>query len=221
MIKSAFRILSLTIIVIILLIGGIFGFYFVKNYISDQSTLRQIPEKVSWVENFYTTNARYPNQAEFKTQFPDFYKISKRGYGGVDGDTPQDFILSYDLSKERADAIGTPAKGVLGYEGYYDVRPCPRWSILGLTTQEVPPFAGNGMYVSPPSGMIFSDFNTGTVYFSHIENYKSLNDKVPLLNGLNKPRLFQKTSQDKTIKIIVTNGNDVFSYDWVGAELKL
>ena len=46
-------------------------------------------------------------------------------------------------------------------------------------------------------------------------------EKIPLLNGLGSPRLFQKSSNNKTNNIIVTNGNDVVSYEWAGTELKL
>ncbi|KKU70372.1 MAG: hypothetical protein UX94_C0007G0001 [Parcubacteria group bacterium GW2011_GWA2_47_21] len=215
MLKSIFRILGLTIVVIILLIGGFIGFYFVKNSINDSGALKPVHEQLTWIENFYTTNARYPNQSEFKSQFPDFK--SKRGYtayglNNIDGNPAQNFSLSYDLSKERSDAVGTPGRGIFGYEGYYSVGPCPRWNELGLGQPEVI------TYVYPPGGLIYSDLNVGEIYFAHSEQ---LNEKIPLLNGLSNPRLFQKASNNKTNNIIVTNGNDVVSYEWAGSELKL
>ncbi len=219
MIKSTFRILWFTIFAITLLIGGFVGFYFVKNYIKDQSTLKRIPAIVNWVENFYTKKGHYPAKEEFDNKFPDFRKISKRGYTTYSDSAqkaPQDFSLPYDLSKERKNAIGTPSR-TLFYDGYYNVRPCPRWGVLGLESKETVQSLEGGLYVYPPEGMIFADFYAGEIYFSHIENHKLLNGKTTLLSGLNKPRGFYLN----TGKVLVTDGPDVFTYDWVGSELKL
>ncbi len=230
MFRSVFKILGLTIIIIILFIGILFGAFFINNYIKDQSIIRSINQKVDWIENFYTINSRYPNQEEFYKKFPNFPTETSYGKSGSNSNyysavgldnkeenPAQDFDLHYNLSKERLNAPGNSYQDFFGYPVHYDVRGCPRWIELGLENPQIltsvyPP---NG----PPNGLILSDLYAGEVYFITEEQN---NKKIVLLSGLDKPRLFSKYNKsDGSIKIIITDGSDVFSYDWMSSELKL
>lgn len=212
MFKFLFRILKLTIAATIVILTVAYAGYYLKGrYVDDPSSLKQASEALNWVENFYTLNSHYPSQADFKNQFPNFDPTGKYGYtayglNNQDQNPAQNFTLFYELSSERSDVPGVPSRP-FGYEGYYKVGPCPRWARLGLKQPEI------HTYVSP-GGLIHSDLNAGEIYFTYSERP---NEKVPLLSGLDKPRLFQGGGH----KITITNGDDVISYEWDGFALKL
>lgn len=207
--------------------------YPIKSGTKDEANLKQVRESLDWTENFYTTNDRYPTNKEFKEHFPDFESrrveyFSRGSLDDPDRNAAQDFSLTYSLSRESKDAVGTPRQGIYGYEGYYSVKPCPRWSILGLKQPE------NSVYVG-----ISSNFYTGEVYFTPKGQYGMDNtgktfftpsgEKISLLKELEKPRLFGSytpsvthlTKENKPDYVVVTNGRDVVVYEWDGSELKL
>ncbi|MFA5886814.1 MAG: hypothetical protein WC863_03475 [Patescibacteria group bacterium] len=225
MLRTIVRILSLTIIIIVLFIGIFISVSSINKNIKDQSIIKSINQKVAWIENFYTINSRYPNQEEFYKKFPNFPTetsygksgsnsnyYSAAGFNNKQENPAQDFDLHYNLSKERLDAPGNSYQDFFGYPVHYDVRGCPRWIELGLKNPQVL------ISIYPPNGLILSDLYAGEVYFIAEEQN---NTKITLLNNLDKPRIFSEYKSDGSTKIIITSGSDVFSYDWAGPELKL
>jgi hypothetical protein len=216
MIKSFFRSASFTVFVVLLLIAAGVGYYFLNNKHKDGVSIKQTRETVTWIENFYTTNGRFPNPDELNKQFPNYE--SRREYiaSGLDNkesNPAQSFILSYYLSKKSTDAPGEPGVGGIGeYPGYYNVYPCGRWDKFGFNSAQV------STYVYPPGGLVYTDFNSGEIYFTQSGKHDS---KAPLLTGLSKPRILNPSTQQTTSKdVVITHGNDIIRYDWDGSRLR-
>lgn len=186
-------------------------------YFSNKSKLAKIENQVKWVEDYYTKNGHYPTQELFNGEFSDsgveeWYTAYKGD--GKDEYPPQSFYLNYKLTNnfKKSYAIGRPERGFLGFEGKYRIEPCDRWRELG--SGQPNPF----IYVYPPGGLVFSNLNAGEVHFAHSEK---LDEKIFLLKGVVKPRIFSKGNSKETQKIIITDGGDIISYDWDGAAIKL
>ncbi len=214
--RSKFRIFKLIIITIVLLIVVFIGYYLINSYIKDQLTLKQTNKVLNWIEYFYTDNGRYPSQVEFKNNFSNF-KSKEINYS----DSEQSFLLIYPLIKRRSNAPGHPGMELFGYTGKYYVEPCPRWDELELGQPKV-------LIDISPVIIIYSDFNAGEIYFAHREQ---LNEKILLLSGLDKPRLFKKTDNKNNnifvtanvskTNIVITDKNNVIYYEWDDLGLKL
>lgn len=225
--------LGIFVLIIVIIIVGFKGIRFVR----DQLSLKYAKEEINWIENYYTMNAHYPSDNEFVGQFSKIkLTISSTSYrsnsGSVNNNSPQDFSLEYRLSKEVAGANGVPERQIFGYTGHYLVKPCAR-SISGYYFNR---FATETYTNS--DDWIYTDIYSGEVYSVHsnlLNNSKS-NGKISLLSGLNKPRIFSWVSPLDNFnfdpsdlnnqvkyknKVFITNGSDIFSYDWDSINLKL
>ncbi len=221
--SSILRIIGAVVLVIIAIPFVIYGYYRVSGYFHDRATLPKVEAALTWIENFYDSNARYPIVAEFDAQFPDFKDIgSSSGYNDNYGaDAPQGYSLWYNLSHERDTAPGDPASGIFGYEGHYQAWECPRWTQVLQTTQNN---IGYGRYSIPVEGdvvdhiggSVFVDFYKGEVYFKYIEGDPRAGQRVSLLQNLDKPRLFWTLSfgYSEEGSIVVTDGDSVYRYIW-------
>ncbi|MBK5215391.1 MAG: hypothetical protein JJE53_01095 [Candidatus Pacebacteria bacterium] len=226
--QSKYKKLGLFILFIVILIVG----YKSINIIRDSLTLQYVKEETSWLENYYTINAHYPNENKFAEQFSKnkllmdaITYIPVRGV--LDNNSEQNFSLKYKLSKEISSAIGSPRIEMFGYSGYYIVRSCeriiPNFVLNSFITDE---------YIYPPAGTIYTDIYSGEVYFSHSGQSDV---KIPLLSGLDKPRIYSwinnslsnfdpgdlSTNVKYKDKVFITNGSDIYSYDWDSTNLKL
>lgn len=195
------KILAIIFIVFILFYAGT-GYY---NDLQDRAKVNNIKAMAAWVENQYTLNGKYPTSQEFYNKFPDFGDGSAtEGYAGYD----QDFYLSYRLGffggARKRYALGSEEQYGLstGFGGwYYKIHPCSRWDQSGLRKPQT------SIYIQPPtSGGVIVDFEKGTIYFK--DNHSDA--KVLLLSDLVKPRIFDKGND----KIVVTNGGNIYSYDF-------
>ncbi|TSC87151.1 MAG: hypothetical protein G01um10148_256 [Parcubacteria group bacterium Gr01-1014_8] len=212
------RVIGFLLVCLLLLIAGIAVFFVIKDY----PIVRQVPEHVEWIENFYTANSRFPSKAEFESQFPGVLSSNPHWHTGThyrmygDQESAQHYYYSYPISHIGkwlgiADQ-GSPFTGVLGYEGYYTVDPCPRWADVGLGDSYP-----HDAYVYPPEGLIRSNFHKGTIYFWDSKINTEDDWGRLLMSGFVHPRVMQKDGSN----VIITNGPDVLSYAWDSVAMKL
>lgn len=224
----------IVVVVIIIIIFGIKGINFIRN----QFNIKYANEETSWIENFYTNNARYPEESEFNNQFSKFKLkagsvLYRAEHVSIEKNSAQNFLYSYKLSKRTSKAPGIAEHTFTGYTGRYFINNCSR---------SIPDYFFNQFSVETyanPDVWIYTDIYTGEVYLIY-NNYvypDKINEKIILLQGLIKPRIYSwrdhsigmpdfdpdtvKDNIKYKNKIYITNGNNVYSYDWDGANLKL
>lgn len=199
----------LATLILVLVLGAFLKYRDWKTEKNDQLKLQEVKAEVYWIEDFYTVNSRYPSQKEFKEKFPNFGIEKERyiayGLNNKDENPAQNFQLRYKLTSNapKSYAIGAPEEP-FGPLPYYDIGPCTRWANLGIGQPQAL------VSVYPPRVLIYTDLNAGKIFGG--------SDDIILLVGLDKPRIFEHHIDNK---IYITNGSNVFSYDWDGKEIKL
>ena len=216
-VKSQRGMRTKTVVKVLIVLAFLYlvGAYPMKDYVA----LRQVHKELNWIEDFYTANARYPRDDEFKNQFPDFKSLKEYETVGMDENSAQGYRLYYDYSGWWWwGVVGTAEyKDPFEYAGYYIVGPCDRWKTIGLRFF-------SGVYQTPEYNFIYSDLNAGEVYYKKV-NWKSdypeeQSIRTTLLRGLTKPRILETLQRDSK-EVIITNGNDILAYDWDEGSLKL
>ena len=211
--KKTKRILLILIFFVI-----IYGLCSAYVYFSNQSKIKTLVTEANWIEYYYTQNGYFPDNATFATQFPhpnvnqtyESHGISQKLYPN---DNPsQRFELKYRLTTpwQKSYALGWAETTEFGFDGNYNIDPCPRWKSVGFNS--FPEYNG---YVYPPGGGLQPNFNLGTVLYMP-QNSNVVTQTV--LTGLSKPRLLQ--NGDAT-KIYVTDGDEIFSYNYSFANSKV
>jgi|GEM_PF-2692677 hypothetical protein len=203
------------LLIVVIVPAGFYVYSRTTDYVHDRNTLPQVNTALSWVEDFYTRANRYPTESEFNAQFPSFHTIGTHSdYYDYNSSAPQSYILYYDLTQTSSNAPGDPETGggLFGtvYLGVYAAWPCPRWTING-NVQPPQPI----LLTEQPRGSIFANFATGDVYFAYFNGMYSYGTTT-IMTGLVDPRTFQNNN-----KYYITNGSDVYVYDWDPAHLKL
>ncbi len=212
--KSTGKIFASFIVGLVAIVALIFGTFYGYNFIQGWRTLTKVNTALTWIENFYTTQDRYPTKDEFNQQFPNFSDIGSHaiyndGYGSL---SPQTYSLSYNLTLKNAKAPGNPNSG-FGYSGFYTAWACKRqWPLLPNMSDS----NKADIYIAHPWGSLFADFYTGQVYFQHFDGNKLVGEKIVVLKNVQHPRIF---GSDK--KVVITHGTDVYSYDWDGVKIAL
>ncbi|MDO8569424.1 MAG: hypothetical protein Q7R89_01405 [bacterium] len=178
----------------------------------DRAEVAKITDIVTWVENYYVLNSKYPTNDEFYSQFPEFIDEWNDKYNEFySSGSDQDFFISYGLGswKEKPYAIGTPLPREFPEFVYseliYGITPCARWSKFGLSEPQI------SMYVLP-GGLLMSDIDSGEVF------YEQKNNKKVLLSNLLKPRIFYGADWRHPV---ITDGSEIYSYVYNENEIEL
>lgn len=172
-------------------------------YVKDQILIKKINEQVSWLEQFYTNNARFPSESEFDARYNHGQRPITSGWPGYTV-TPegQIFSLKYKLHFEnQSTAIGRKAHAdLIGSYTYTEVTPCHRWKKL---SEFAPKLEMKGLK---------ADLDTGKIT---LINYP----EKTILTGLKQPRFLNawpgfNSSYTSENEIFITNGSGVFRYTW-------